>query len=82
MFPSGVFKAFLPSALPHSSLHPKSNRIWTQCVKELAQFRRDRLTVALVLILPMITLLLFGFAIRLETNRDQRYSLGCTGPRP
>jgi ABC-2 type transport system permease protein len=67
MFPSGVFKAFLPIR-PPSSTRPKSNRIWTQCVKELAQFRRDRLTVALVLILPMITLLLFGFAIRLETK--------------
>ncbi len=62
MFPSGLLKAFLPRA------HPKSNRIWIQCVKEIAQFRRDRLTVALVLILPMITLLLFGFAIRLETK--------------
>ena len=68
MFPSGALKAFLPSARPHSSAQPKPNRIWTQCVKELAQFRRDRLTVALVLILPMITLLLFGFAIRLETK--------------
>lgn len=68
MFPSGVFKAFMPSVRPPSSARPKSNRIWTQCVKELAQFRRDRLTVALVLILPMITLLLFGFAIRLETK--------------
>jgi ABC-2 type transport system permease protein len=68
MFPSGVFKAFVPSARPPASAQPKPNRIWTQCVKELAQFRRDRLTVALVLILPMVTLLLFGFAIRLETK--------------
>ncbi len=65
---AGILKASLPRKRKPSSLPPSSNRIWTQCIKELAQFRRDRLTVALVLILPMITLLLFGFAIRLETK--------------
>lgn len=43
-------------------------RIWSQCLKELAQFRRDRLTVALALILPLLTLFIFGFAIRLEAK--------------
>jgi ABC-2 type transport system permease protein len=43
-------------------------RILAQCQKELAQFRRDRLTVALAIILPLITLLIFGYAIRLETK--------------
>lgn len=43
-------------------------RIWSQCVKELAQFRRDRLTVALAFILPFLTLLIFGYAIRLEAK--------------
>ena len=43
-------------------------RIWSQCLKELAQFRRDRLTLALAFILPLMTLLIFGFAIRLETK--------------
>lgn len=43
-------------------------RIWAQCVKELAQFRRDRLIVALAIILPFLTLLIFGYAIRLETK--------------
>lgn len=43
-------------------------RIWSQCVKELAQFRRDRLTVALAFILPLLTLFVFGFAIRLEAK--------------
>jgi ABC-2 type transport system permease protein len=41
-------------------------RILSQCIKELAQFRRDRLTVALALILPLGMLLIYGFAIRLE----------------
>jgi ABC-2 type transport system permease protein len=43
-------------------------RIISQCVKELAQFRRDRLTVALAFILPLATLLIFGYAIRLEAK--------------
>ena len=29
-------------------------RIWSQCIKELAQFRRDRLTVALAFLLRPI----------------------------
>jgi len=43
-------------------------RVWSQCLKELAQFRRDHLTVALAILLPLLTLLIFGFAIRLETR--------------
>ncbi|MCX5964865.1 MAG: ABC transporter permease [Cyanobacteria bacterium] len=43
-------------------------RILSQCLKELAQFRRDRLTLALAFILPFATLLIFGFAIRLEAK--------------
>ena len=43
-------------------------RILSQCVKELAQFRRDRLTLALAFVLPLMTLLIFGFAIRLEAK--------------
>ena len=40
--------------------------ILAQCLKELAQFRRDRLAAALVFLLPIITTLIFGLAIRLE----------------
>lgn len=43
-------------------------RIIAQCIKELAQFRRDRLTLALAFLLPFITLVIFGFAIRLESK--------------
>jgi ABC-2 type transport system permease protein len=43
-------------------------RILSQCNKELAQFRRDRLTLALAFILPIMTLIIFGFAIRLEAK--------------
>ncbi|MEB3336579.1 MAG: ABC transporter permease [Leptolyngbyaceae bacterium] len=44
------------------------NRIWVQCVKEWVQFRRDRLTVALAILLPLATFFIFGFAIRLEAK--------------
>jgi ABC-2 type transport system permease protein len=44
------------------------NRILAQCLKELNQLRRDRLTVALALILPLGMLLIYGYAIRLETK--------------
>lgn len=44
------------------------NRILSQCSKELAQFRRDRLTLALAFLLPLMTLLIFGLAIRLEAK--------------
>jgi ABC-2 type transport system permease protein len=43
-------------------------RIFAQCVKEIRQFSRDRLTLTLAFLLPFITLLIFGFAIRLESK--------------
>jgi len=43
-------------------------RIWAQCRKELAQFRRDRLTLALAFLLPIATLILFSFGVRLESK--------------
>lgn len=44
------------------------NRVFSQCLKELAQFRRDRLTVALAFLLPLGVLLIYGYAIRLEAK--------------
>jgi len=43
-------------------------RIRNQFFKELEQFQRDRLGVALAFILPVIALLIIGFAIRLEAK--------------
>jgi ABC-2 type transport system permease protein len=48
-------------------------RIISQCIKELAQFRRDRLTVALAFLLPFMALIIFGFAIRLEAKNIPLY---------
>jgi ABC-2 type transport system permease protein len=41
-------------------------RVWVQCIKELVEFRRDRLTLALAFALPIGMLLIFGLAIRLQ----------------
>jgi ABC-2 type transport system permease protein len=46
----------------------KMKRIFTQCLKELNQFRRDRLTIALALILPLGMLLIYGYGVRLEAK--------------
>jgi ABC-2 type transport system permease protein len=43
-------------------------RIRNQVFKELQQFQRDRLGVALAFILPVVALLIIGFAIRLEAK--------------
>ncbi|MBV9386744.1 MAG: ABC transporter permease [Chroococcidiopsidaceae cyanobacterium CP_BM_ER_R8_30] len=43
-------------------------RILAQCSKELAQFRRDRLTLSLAFLLPFATLILFSFGVRLESK--------------
>jgi ABC-2 type transport system permease protein len=48
-------------------------KIWVQSRKELAQFQRDRLTLALAFLLPFISLLIFGFAVRLESKNIPIY---------
>ena len=44
-------------------------RIWAVLDKEFIQLRRDRLTYAMILIMPIVQLLLFGYAI----NNDPRH---------
>ncbi|MBS1994469.1 MAG: ABC transporter permease [Cyanobacteria bacterium SZAS LIN-2] len=46
----------------------KLGRIYAQAIKEIAQFRRDKLTVALAFGLPVLALLLYGYATRLESK--------------
>jgi len=41
-------------------------RIWAQAAKEWAGFRRDRLSLSLAFLLPLATLLLFGYGVRLS----------------
>lgn len=44
------------------------NRVLVQATKEWQEFRRDRLSLALAFILPLLTLLLCGYGIRLESK--------------
>jgi len=43
-------------------------KVLALCRKELTQFQRDRLTLALAFLLPMMTLIILGSAIRLEAK--------------
>src|SRR5271165_2182217 len=44
-------------------------RILTQATREVTAFRRDRVTLGLAFFLPLATLLIYGFAIRLEITQ-------------
>ena len=46
-----------------SALSTSLGRVGSVAVKELLQLRRDRLTLAMMLLLPVLQLLLFGYAI-------------------
>ncbi|MBY0358340.1 MAG: ABC transporter permease [Candidatus Obscuribacterales bacterium] len=43
-------------------------RLAAQAVKEWSEFKRDRLSLALAFLLPLFSLLLFGYGIRLESK--------------
>jgi ABC-2 type transport system permease protein len=43
-------------------------RLWAIVIKELRQLRRDRITAAMIVGIPSIQLLLFGFAINLDVR--------------
>ncbi len=45
------------------------SRIWAVMVKEVRQLSRDRLTFAMIVIIPLVQLILFGYAI----NTDVRH---------
>lgn len=44
-------------------------RTWAVMAKEFGQLRRDRLTYAMILVLPIVQLLLFGYAINGDPRR-------------
>src|ERR687885_2598926 len=43
-------------------------RFWPMLWKEFIQMRRDRLTLAMMVVIPAVQLVLFGFAIRTEVR--------------
>ena len=46
------------------------SRLWPMVRKEFIQMRRDRLTLAIMVGLPVVQLLLFGFAIQTDVRPD------------
>ncbi len=44
------------------------NRLWALLVKEFIQMKRDRLTFGMMVVLPIIQLLVFGFAINTDVK--------------
>lgn len=49
--------------------HLSPGRLWGIVVKEFVQMRRDRLTFAMILGIPLLQLTLFGFAINSDPRR-------------
>ena len=49
--------------------HLSFSRLWGIVVKEFVQMRRDRVTFAMILGIPLLQLILFGYAI----NSDPRH---------
>ena len=43
-------------------------RLWAIIQKEFIQMRRDRLTLAMMVMLPIVQLLVFGFAINTDVK--------------
>ena len=41
-------------------------RLWAIVIKELRQLRRDRITLAMILGIPVFQLVLFGYAINMN----------------
>jgi ABC-2 type transport system permease protein len=56
-------------------------RVWALLVKEILQMRRDRLTLGMMLGVPLMQLFLFGFAINLNP-RDLPAAVAINDPGP
>ncbi len=70
--------------------------MWAMIVKEFRQLRRDRRTLAMMIVLPVVLLVVFGYAAsfdvsaipavvagrRLPRRRCARRSRWCSGRRP
>jgi ABC-2 type transport system permease protein len=61
-----------------SSLRASLVRIWAMIVKEFIQMRRDRVTIGMIIGLPLIQLLMFGFAINLNPKHLPAVAIGDT----
>ncbi|HEU5444266.1 MAG TPA: ABC transporter permease, partial [Pseudolabrys sp.] len=53
----------LPAQTPRRSRSNFWTRTWAVLVKEFIQLKRDRVSFAMIIMVPLIQLLLFGYAI-------------------
>ena len=51
-----------------NSARIRQSLLWPMLRKEFIQMRRDRLTFALIIVIPIIQLVLFGYAVRTEVR--------------
>ncbi len=63
-----VKKKHVQNGSHHHHIDTFANALYVQIAKEWCEFRRDRLSLALAFLLPIFSLLLFGFGIRLESK--------------
>ena len=54
-----------------STSDPLPSALWPMLRKEFIQMRRDRLTLAMMVVIPAVQLALFGYAIRTEVRHLQ-----------
>ena len=58
------------------------SRLWAVVVKEFVQMRRDRMTFGMMIGVPLMQLILFGFAINSDPKHClRRYCRLTMGPR-
>ena len=48
----------------------RASLFWPMLWKEFVQMRRDRLTLAMLVVIPAVQLAMFGYAIRTEVRRQ------------
>ena len=51
-----------------SGANIRKSLLWPMLRKEFIQMRRDRLTLALIIVIPIVQLVLFGYAVRTEVR--------------
>jgi ABC-2 type transport system permease protein len=65
---TGIQQQSVPKRRNHPRRGIRHSLLWPMLWKEFVQMRRDRLTLAMMLGIPMVQLMLFGYAIRTEVR--------------
>src|SRR5215216_4711201 len=80
-FAPGAF--LLPQDFTRRRLHPLMNSgsggaggMWAMAMKEFRQMRRDRRTLAMMILLPVLLLVVFGYAASFDVDRVKTVVVG------